>query len=55
MPHELEIKRELFGGQFFKNRQDEAALGRIDKIIGVLNARGNALEANELTKIKASQ
>ena len=55
MPHELQIKRKFFGREFFKDRENEPALGRVDKIIGVLNARGNALEANEFTKIKASK
>ena len=50
MAHQFEIKGQLDGCEFFKKRQYEASCRRIDKIIGVLNSRGDALECNQLAK-----
>jgi hypothetical protein len=44
MCHQIEIKRQLLRGEFFKQREYVAAFGRGDEIIGVFNAGGDALQ-----------
>ena len=53
MPHQFQIKGQFLGTQFFKQREDKPALRRVDEIIGVFNARGNAFEGRQLAKIES--
>ena len=46
--HEVDVERQLFGGQPLEQREDVAALRRGDEIVGVLDAGLDRLARNEL-------
>ena len=45
--HQIQIKRQLLRSEFFKQREDVAALAGGNEVVGIFDAGGNAVQIDQ--------